>query len=54
LADGLSTAEIAAQLGVSNDTARNHVRAVLRALDSHSRLQAVVTAQHLGLLTSNE
>ena len=51
LGEGLGTTEIASQLGVSNETARNHVRAVLRALGSHSRLQAVVTAQRLGLLT---
>lgn len=54
LGDGLSTTEIVTQLGVSNDTARNHVRAVLSALNAHSRLEAVVTAQHLGLLTPNE
>lgn len=54
LGAGRSTTEIAAELGVSNHTARNHVRAVLRALGSHSRLEAVVTAQRLGLLTSNE
>jgi DNA-binding NarL/FixJ family response regulator len=29
---------------------RNHVRAVLRALGAHTRLEAVVTAQRLGLL----
>jgi DNA-binding NarL/FixJ family response regulator len=54
LGDGLSTTEIATQLGVSDDTARNHVRAVLRALGAHSRLEAVVSAQRLGLLTPNE
>jgi PAS domain S-box-containing protein len=53
LGDGLSTTEIATQLGVSDDTARNHVRAVMRAFGAHSRLEAVVSAQRLGLLTPN-
>ena len=50
LADGLGTAEIAGRLGVAEETARNHIRGLLRELDVHSRLEAVVRAYRLGLL----
>lgn len=50
LADGLGTTEIAAKLGVAEETARNHIRGVLRELGAHSRLEAVVRAYRLGLL----
>lgn len=50
LAEGLGTAEIAARLGVAEETARNHIRALLRQLGVHSRLEAVVRAYRLGLL----
>jgi len=50
LADGLGTAEIAARLGVADETARNHIRALLRELGAHSRLEALVRAYQLGLL----
>ena len=42
---GLATDDIAKRMGVSVDTVRNHIRAVLRALGVHSRLQAVVEAR---------
>ena len=50
LADGLGTAAIAARLGVAEETARNHIRSLLRELGAHSRLEAVVRAYRLGLL----
>ena len=50
LAAGRSTDEIAAELHLARETVRNHVRAVLRAVGAHTRLEAVVTAQRLGLL----
>jgi PAS domain S-box-containing protein len=50
LADGRSTEEIAARLHISRETVRNHVRALLRALGVHSRVQAIVVAQADGLL----
>jgi len=50
LADGLGTEEIASRLGVAEETARNHIRGLLRQLDAHSRLEAVVRAYRLGLL----
>src|SRR5438128_6585845 len=45
LAEGTSTTAIADQLEISEQTARNHIRAVLRALDCHSRLEAVAAAR---------
>jgi DNA-binding CsgD family transcriptional regulator len=50
LADGLGTGEVAERLGVAEETARNHIRSLLRQLDVHSRLEAVVRAYKLGLL----
>jgi PAS domain S-box-containing protein len=45
LEHGRSTEQIAEQLHLSVETVRNHVRAVLRALDVHSRLEAVAVAR---------
>jgi DNA-binding NarL/FixJ family response regulator len=50
LGEGLSTEAIASRLGVAVETARNHIRAVLRGLDVHSRLEAVVAGRERGLL----
>lgn len=41
---GHSTAQIAAELHLSVETVRNHVRHLLRALGVHSRLEAVAVA----------
>jgi PAS domain S-box-containing protein len=38
---GRSTEQIASELHLSIETVRNHIRGVLRALDVHSRLEAV-------------
>jgi DNA-binding CsgD family transcriptional regulator len=50
LGEGLSTEAIASRLGVAVETARNHIRAVLRGLGVHSRLEAVVEGRDRGLL----
>jgi DNA-binding CsgD family transcriptional regulator len=50
LGEGLSTEAIAGRLGVAVETARNHIRAVLRGLGAHSRLEAVVEGRERGLL----
>lgn len=50
LARGESTRQIAASLGISIETVRNYVRAILRGLGVHSRLEAVVEARRLGIV----
>jgi PAS domain S-box-containing protein len=50
LAHGRSTAQIADELHLSTDTVRNHVRRMLRALDAHSRIEALAVAHREGLL----
>lgn len=50
LGRGLSTVEIAAALGVSRITARNHVTKVMDKLQVRTRLQAVVAASRLDLI----
>ena len=50
LAQGLSNAEITQVLGVGENTAKTHVRNVLAKLGVHSRTQAVLQAQRLGLV----
>jgi len=50
LTRGRSTDQMAQELGVARETVRNHVRAVLRALGVHSRLEAVIAAHERGLV----
>jgi GAF domain-containing protein len=50
LSEGRSAKEIANALNVSHETARNHIRAILRALGAHSQLEAVSRARALGVL----
>jgi PAS domain S-box-containing protein len=45
LADGKSTEQIAAQLHISRETVRNHVRHISKRLGTKSRLQAVAVAR---------
>ena len=52
LAHGRSTAQIAAELHLSTDTVRNHIRRLLRALDAHSRIEALAVAHRTGILRS--
>lgn len=50
LAAGASTGAIAAKLGISPATARNHINKILSKLGVHSRLEAVTLALRSGLL----
>ena len=50
IAAGLSTSEMAENLSISTETVRNHLRSVFTELDVHTRLEAIATAQRLGLL----
>jgi PAS domain S-box-containing protein len=53
LAEGLETPEIARRLGVADETARNHIRALLRATGAHSRLEAVLLGFRHGVVAHN-
>ncbi|MEA2161309.1 MAG: hypothetical protein QOD66_3689 [Solirubrobacteraceae bacterium] len=50
LGAGASTDQIAAELHLSKETVRNHIRQILRVLGAHSRLEAVAIAHRQGLL----
>lgn len=50
LAQGASTGAIAAKLGISPATARNHITKILTKLGVHSRLEAVTLALRNGLV----
>jgi PAS domain S-box-containing protein len=52
IASGLSTSEIASELTLSTETVRNHLRSVFRELRAHTRVEAIVTAQRIGLLAA--
>jgi PAS domain S-box-containing protein len=51
LAQGLKTADIAQTLSISPSTVRNHIRNVLKKLNVHSRLEAVIYAFKNGFVT---
>jgi PAS domain S-box-containing protein len=52
IASGLSTAEVATALTLSQETVRNHLRNASRELRAHTRVEAIATAQRLGLLAN--
>ncbi len=45
LEQGRSTKQIAAELHLSTETVRNHIRGIFRALGVHSRIEAVAAAR---------
>ncbi len=54
LAEGQSNKVIARNLGISDGTVKLHVKAILRKLDVHSRVEAAVLAVEHGLKESNK
>ena len=50
LVDGTTSDQIAARLGLSRNTVRTHVQAILTKLQVHSRLEAVAFAVRNGLI----
>lgn len=51
LADGHTVGDIAASMGLSAHTVRNHIRRAMKHLGVHSRLDAVVAAARAGILS---
>ena len=51
MADGLSSRAIAARLGINYTTVRTHIRSVGGKLGVHSKLEAIVKARELGLIS---
>lgn len=51
LSRGLDAARIASTLGISLHTARDHIRSVLAKLGAQTQLEAVVTANRVGLVS---
>ena len=50
LADGVPAKVIATRFGLAEATVRNHIRAILAALESHSQLEAIAKARRLQLI----
>ena len=54
MARGRSNADIARELGISENTVKNHVRSILEALQAPSRTAAVVLALQSGMVSLEE
>jgi len=54
LGDGLGTRVIAERLSIAPVTVRNHVQNILRKLDAHSKLEAVLLAMRENLIPTGE
>jgi DNA-binding NarL/FixJ family response regulator len=50
LAEGVPAKVIATRLGLAEATVRNHIRAILAALETHSQLEAIAKARRLELI----
>ena len=51
IAQGLLNKQIATQLGISEQTIKNHVTSILRKLNANARTEAVIVALKRGLIT---
>ena len=54
LAEGQSNKLISRNLGISDGTVKHHVKAILRKLGIHSRVEAAVIAVEQGLRKSSQ
>ncbi len=52
LAEGRSTEEISAVMGISTTTVRNHIQHIFSKLQVHSRLEAITLSHRLGFFSS--
>jgi DNA-binding NarL/FixJ family response regulator len=53
IADGLSTKQVARELGITQKTVHNHLNAIYRRLDAQSLTHAVLSAVRLGIIDLN-
>lgn len=53
IADGKTTKEAAAALGISHKTVHNHLNSIYRKLDAQSLTQAVISAVRMGIIDLN-
>jgi DNA-binding NarL/FixJ family response regulator len=51
MADGLSSRSVAAKMGISYTTVRTHIRSLGSKLGVHSKLEAIVKAREMGLIS---
>jgi DNA-binding NarL/FixJ family response regulator len=51
MAEGLASRAVAARMGISYTTVRTHIRSVGSKLGVHSKLEAIVKARELGLIS---
>ena len=54
IADGLSTKQVARELGITQKTVHNHLNAIYRRLDTQSLTHAVLSAVRLGIIDLRE
>jgi DNA-binding NarL/FixJ family response regulator len=54
LSQGFTTSQIAAQLFVSENTVKTHIRHILEKLDASNRAEAVSKASHMGLFYAED
>jgi DNA-binding NarL/FixJ family response regulator len=50
MAEGMDNRGVASRLGIRYGTVRSHVRSLIAKLGAHSRMEAVVRAEDLGLI----
>lgn len=50
MAEGLDNSEVAERLGIRYGTVRTHVRNLISKLNAHSKMEAIVRADELGLI----
>ncbi len=53
IADGLTTKQVARDLGITQKTVHNHLNAIYRKLDTQSLTHAVLSAVRLGIIALN-
>ena len=54
IADGMSTKQVARDLGITQKTVHNHLNAIYRRLDTQSLTHAVLSAVRLGIIDLRE